>query len=217
MTKVNNIYPIDFNDAKEYLDYIHNIFAELEIGRQIFNDYTNALEQQRIGNNDFIHWTLRNYYQITVLQLCKLTEPRKQYKNKHTLRHFINLLKYNSKMLEEQLSVATVPITDFETGEIGKLDISADRLQKLHQIDFEQDLSRVKAIHKNLQEYRNCRLCHNERSDNKEWMITIKKLHGYIDALENIFRRYFGLFGTYIDYDSIKKSIFYGNFHLELK
>ena len=92
----NNIYNLPYNDLKEYLCFIEHIFDEIEFDMQIYKDFNNARITQQIKPNYFIYWCIRNYYKSLVLNLCKLLEPRKDDKNKFTLTHFIDLLKYNT-------------------------------------------------------------------------------------------------------------------------
>ena len=213
-----NIFPIAFEEAKEYLEQIHEILLNLAVGKQVFDDYTSALEAQHAKNNEFINWTIRNYYKVTILDLCKLVEKRKTDEERWTLQHFINLLRdpLNYQMLETHMKSATVPVTNLETGEISQLDVGTEKLEILKKINFQNDLDIIEDIHGKLKGYRNHKLCHNHPNVDA-LSIKICELHDFIEKLIRIFERYFHVFGVSVDYDSIKKSNYYGNFHLYLK
>ena len=130
------------NDTKEYLESIEEILSQLLIDRQIFLDFHNALISQKATNNLFIQWCLRNYFKATVLNLCKILEPIKGDKRKHTLRHFINSWKDATARarLEEHLKRATITITDVDTGETHEKSIGTSMLAQLREVDFDADL-----------------------------------------------------------------------------
>lgn len=75
-----NLYSISYKTAKEYLDFINEVFSELEHKRKTYLDFHHALIEQKANQNLFISWCMDNYYKTLVLNLCKLIEPRKMIK-----------------------------------------------------------------------------------------------------------------------------------------
>ena len=215
----NSIQVLTMEEIKEYLDIIDDLFCQLLVDRSVFQDFHNALIEQNAKNNLFINWVVKNYYNILVLNLCKLLEPRKTDANKYTLKNFINSIKdpNNYNMLEETMQKSQIDIHDIGTGEIIKRSIGDQMLKTLHDIDFDADLEYVKEIHTKLSDFRNKRLCHNSKECINEIVPTIKELHLVIDHLEEMFVKYFHLCRKGMVYDGLKGPYRYHDFNLHLQ
>ena len=214
-----NLYSISYESAKEYLEFVEQVFINIEVKKQICIDFHNALLEQKAKQNLFISWCMSNYYDCLILNLCKLTEPRKNDKNKYTLKHFINLLKYkpNYDMLVHNLQQKTVDVHNMNTGKIEKESVAEEYLRRLKAIDFAQDLDEIDKIHKKISEYRNKKICHNEKTMlTTQELPSIDELHVDIEKIEKLMKSYFSLFGIHIIYDSLKTPNFYNNFKLSL-
>lgn len=215
----DSIQVLTMEEIKEYLKIIDDLFCLLLVDRSIFQDFHNALIEQKARNNLFINWAVRNYYNILVLNLCKLLEPRKTDTNKYTLKNFINNIKdpKNYNMLEDVMKNSQIDVHDIGTGEKISRSIGEQMLKTLHDIDFEADLEYVENVHATLSDFRNKRLCHNSKECIDEIVPTIEELHKVIDRLEKIFVKYFHLCRQGIDYRGLKGPNHYNNFVLNLK
>jgi len=214
----NNITNISANEAKEYLDFITNTLTELIINRQIYLDVHNALIVQKAKNNMFVSWMMRNYYQILVLNLCKLVEPKQADDDRKTLKYFINLCKEpsNWNTIKSARFATKQYITDIDTGEILDLDLSYEINQIFEQIDFEADLIKVENIHQRLKTYRDKKISHLTEI-NIDNDLSFNELHSFIDDIEEIMKKYYRMFGTAIVFDNLKTQNFYFNFSLNLR
>lgn len=214
----NNITNISANEAREYLDFITNTLTELIINRQIYLDVHNALIAQKATNNQFVSWIMRNYYQILVLNLCKLVEPKQTDDDRKTLKHFINLCKesINWNTIKSARLAAKQHITDIDTGEIIDWDFSYEINQIFENIDFEADLIKVENIHQRLKPYRDKEISHLTEINNVR-DLSFKELHSFIDDIEDIMKKYYRMFGTAIIFDNLKTPNFYFNFSLNLR
>ncbi|MBE6461512.1 MAG: hypothetical protein E7006_01565 [Alphaproteobacteria bacterium] len=116
----DSVQPLTMEEVKEYLEIIDDLFCKILVDRSIFQDFHNALIEQKARNNLFINWVAKNYYNILVLNLCKLLEPRKTDSNKYTLKNFINSIKdpNNYNMLEDVMRKSQIDIRDIGTGAI---------------------------------------------------------------------------------------------------
>ena len=215
----DSVQPLTMEEVKEYLEIIDDLFCKILVDRSIFQDFHNALIEQKARNNLFINWVAKNYYNILVLNLCKLLEPRKTDSNKYTLKNFINSIKdpNNYNMLEDAMRKSQIDIHDIGTGAIKKRSIGDQMLKTLYDIDFKADLECVEKTHAKLTDFRNKRLCHNSKECINEIVPTIEELHLVIDRLEEMFVKYFHLCRLGIDYRGIKGPNRYNNFILHLK
>lgn len=216
----NNIYNLPYNDLKEYLCFIEHIFDEIEFDMQIYKDFNNARITQQIKPNYFIYWCIRNYYKSLVLNLCKLLEPRKDDKNKFTLTHFIDLLKYepNLQTLKEEFKQKTIKHYDIRTGETEEENVEHIYLEQLNNINFDNDAKEIEKIHRKIKDFRNKKLAHNDKKyDGTKLLPSVNELHNDVQKIELIFKTYFSLFGIGVNYDSFKSPNFYGNFQLNLR
>lgn len=214
----NNLSAISYEDARDYLKDVDQVFCELELKRQVFSDFYKALTEQKAKGNPFISWCMDNYYNVLVLNLCKLLEPGKGDQKKHTLKHFICLLKYapNYEMLKNELEKKTIDI-HMDTGEIEKESVAWIYLERLQKINFDEDIKKIEAIHNRIKDFRNKKLCHNEKTnDNFDILPGINELHRNIDEIEVLMKRYYELFGTCVVYRELEKPNHYGNFSLHL-
>ena len=154
---------------------------------------------------------------MLIVNLCKFIEPRKEDKNKYTLKHFINLMKYppNRKMLKNACASKVITFYHIRTGEFEKEDFSEQYTERFNKINFEQDLEEINIIHSKICDYRNKRLCHNDKTycDYNE-MPNIDELHSDIDKLEEMMKKYYEVFGISVNFNKQKNS--YNNFQLLL-
>lgn len=214
----NNIIKISVNEAREYLDFITNALTELILNRQVYLDVHRALTASKAKNNMFVSWMTRNYYQILVLNLCKLIEPKQTDDDRKTLKHFINLCKEstNWNTIKSARLATKQYITDIDTGEILDLDLSYEINQIFEHIDFKADLIKIENIHQRLKPYRDKEISHlteiNIVSD-----LSFKELHSFIDDIEDIMKKYYRMFGTAIIFDNLKTPNIYFNFILNLQ
>lgn len=214
----NNIKNISVNEAKEYLDFITNALTELILNRQVYLDVHNALIAQKASNNKLISWMMRNYYQILILNLCKLVEPKQEDDDRKTLKHFINLCKdpINWNTIKDARLSTKQYITDIDTGEILDLDLSYEINQVFEDIDFDGDLIKIENIHQRLKPYRDKEISHLTEINNVR-DLSFKELHSFIDDIEDIMKKYYRMFGTAIIFDNLKTPNFYFNFSLNLR
>lgn len=214
----NNIKNISVNEAKEYLDFITNALTELILNRQVYLDVHNALIAQKASNNKLISWMMRNYYQILILNLCKLVEPKQEDDDRKTLKHFINLCKdpINWNTIKDARLSTKQYITDIDTGEILDLDLSYEINQVFEDIDFDGDLIKIENIHNNLKPYRDKKISHLTEI-NVENDLGFGELHSFIDVIEEIMIKYYRMFGTAVVFDNLKIPNYYLNFSLYLK
>ena len=216
----SNIYLSSYNDLKEYLYFIASILDEIEFDMQIYKDFSDAITKQQAKQNYFISWCVRNYYKSLVLNLCKLLEPRKDDRNKFTLKHFINLLKYepNLKTLKEEFKQKTIQHHNIRTGETEEENVEHIYLEKLNSINFDNDVKDIEKIHNKIKNFRNKNLVHNDKEyDSTKLLPSIDELHDDVQKIESIFKTYFSLFGIGVNYDGFKSPNFYGNFQLNLR
>lgn len=75
--EMSTIKIVTRDEAKDILDFITCTLDNLIINRQIYLDFHNALIKQKANENNFIRWAMSNYYQVLILNLCKLFEPKK--------------------------------------------------------------------------------------------------------------------------------------------
>lgn len=214
----NNIISISVNEAKEYLDFITNTLTELIVNRQIYLDVHNALIVQKATNNMFVSWMMRNYYQILVLNLCKLVEPKQTDDDRKTLKHFINLCKEptNWNTIKNARLAVKQHITNIDTGEIIDLDLSYEINQIFENIHFEADLIKVENIHQRLKPYRDKEISHLTEI-NIDNDLSFKELHSFIDNIEEIMKKYYRMFGIAATFDNVKEPNLYFNFCFNLR
>lgn len=219
---VNNIKKITVREAKDYLYFINNILVEMLWKRAVFIDFITALDKQKTQRNVFTTWAIQNYYSDLVLNLCKLLEPKKDNKNECTLRHFINTIKDkkhgNYQMMEEKMMSETIVITNITDGSKKIDNIGGIMLHQFHNIDLDKDLECIQTIHSKLKDYRDKKLCHNDKQELDESTLpNIEELHTYIDEIKDIFIKYFHVFFRQgIDYSDLERNK-YGKFHLFLE
>ena len=216
----DSVQALTMEEIKKYIEIIDKVFCQLLIDRSIFQDFYNALIEQKPTNNLFIQWVIGNYRNVLILNLCKLLEPRKTDSNKYTLKNFINNIKNpdNYNMLEEAMKQSKIDTHDIETGSIIKLSIGEEMLNTLHAIDLEEELRYIEDIHEKLSDFRNKRLCHNSiECIDENNLPSIEELHAVIDCLEEMFVKYFHLCRQCIDYRGIKGPHRYHNFKFHLK
>lgn len=204
-------------EAKEYLHFVDNVLGQLIFERQCCLDFHNALIAQKAKLNLFISWALGNYHRNLIMNLCKILEPRKDDKDKHTLRFFVQFCKDNHQLLEETMQKATVTFTDITTSETHEYSIGPEMLETLHNIDFDADLAKIDVMHKKLKRCRDKRLAHNYKTDKEIPFPPIDTLHNFIDVIEQMMVTYHHLFREGVDYNSLKHPNRYGNFILHLK
>lgn len=213
----NVITNITADEARDYLDFITNTLTELIVNRQVYLDVHNALISQKANNNMFISWIMRNYFQILVLNLCKLVEPKKSDEDRRTLKHFINLCKNqtNFNTVKNARLAKQQTVTDIDTGKVLDFDLSYEINQVFEDIDFEKDLSKIETIHQRLKPYRDKKISHLTPI-NVENDLDFKELHSFIDNIEEIIKKYYRMFGTAITFDNLKSPNFYFKFNLNL-
>ena len=216
----SSLYKISYSESKEYLEFVDQIFSEIEFSKQIYIDFRDALVMQKAKQNFFISWCMSNYYNCVILSLCKLLEPRKNDRNKYTLKHFVNLIKYkpNYEMLKSEYDSKVIELHNIHTGETEKISVAKEYLELLKSIDFDNDLEHIEKMHNKICDYRNKRLCHNEKINSDFAKLPgIDELHKYIEEIEEMMTKYFGLFGVGMSYKNLKTPNIYFNFHLFLK
>jgi len=210
---------LTIHDTKEYLESIATVFVELLVDRQVFLDFEKVLVEQNAKNNLFIYWCIRNYQKVTILNLCKILEPRKDDSRKRTLRYFVNFWKQpNSyELLKSHLEKATITSHNRHTGETHVIPIGNHLLSDLQKIDFESDITRIQAIHEELKTYRDTQLCHNDCREIDIVLPQIRKINGFSDELEKMIINYFYIFCRHgYVFDDLKRPQSYHNFNLHL-
>lgn len=202
-----------------YLQSIEKVIAELIIDRQIFLDFDAALLEQKAKNNLFISWCLRNYHKATILNLCKILEPRKNDSKKRTLQYFINWWKKpeNHQKLEQYLETQFIIATDIDTGEKHQISISENMLEDLKHVNFDEDLAKIQLIHEKLKTYRDTKLCHNDCRELSISLPQITEINDFITDLEIMINKYFHIFCRQAySYEALKTPQFYHDFNLHL-
>ena len=210
---------MDIEGAIDYLNSLDDILTELILNRTCCLDFHNALVEQKAMQNHFISWCLSNYHKITVINLCKLLEPRGADNNKRTLQHFVIFWSKpeNYKVLKQTMENAVIEYHESDTGAIYTEDISQNMLEYLRGVNFENDLATIQGIHTKLKTLRDKRLVHNDFVEFDIISPRIVELHSFIDEIEAMIKSYYGLFRQGITYENLKQSPRYGKFTLRLK
>ncbi len=210
---------MDIENSIDYLNSLDDILTELILNRTCYLDFNNALIEQKAKQNNFISWCLSNYYKVTVINLCKLLEPRGSDNNKRTLRYFVNFWKKqkNYEVLKSSMENAVIEYHEPDTGKVYTEDISQDMLRYLASISLENDLIKIQSMHTKLKTLRDKKLVHNDYVDFDIDSPRIVELHNFIDEVEAMIKSYYRLFRQGITYENLKQSPRYGKFTLRLK
>lgn len=113
---------------------------------------------------------------------------------------------------------ATIDMHDIDDHSVKKMSIGDMMLAELKQIDFEADLSFIESIYDRMQEYRNKRLCHNDKDyASSDTLPNIDELHAAVDKLKMMFVTYFHICRKGIDFSDLDRPNRYGNFTLFMK
>ena len=216
------------DEAKECLDFITCTLDNLIINRQIYLDFYNALIQQKANENNFIRWAMSNYYQVLILNLCKLLEPKKDWEERRTLRYFLNLCKEpkNWETLKKTRLKRKILSVDITTN---KEDVLPDFEYIVNEIfdsvDVDADLDKLDVFYKELKPFRDNEIAHltikevdkevDKKVDKKD--LSFEQLNKMVDEIDNMITKYYHLFGIGIDNDDLKKPHRYENFQLTLK
>lgn len=220
MPKKTKINPITISEVDDYLRFITDTLVEILVNRRVFMDFDQTLRTRKTKGNKFISFVVRLYYNQLILNLCKLLEYKTQ--NQSTLRHFINTIKDvdsgNYHMLENCMRNATIDMHDIDDHSVKKMSIGEMMLAELKQIDFEADLSFIESIYDRMQEYRNKRLCHNDKDySSSDTLPDIDELHAAVDKLKMMFVTYFHICRKGIDFSNLDRPNRYGDFTLFMK
>lgn len=212
---------IEYLKLKQHLKEVEKNFAYILMSKTISLDFYKALKEQKVKHNLFINWVFLNYQDIITLDLCKILEEKKKH---YSLTNFIKILLKNYDSFTIKIRESNNKLSNYKIEEIKKNFPNVDNYDpKIPEFnipvsDFEYDLEQIKNIHNTLIKYRNKKLCHNDISIEHKDLLpeNIKKLHSYIDEIENIIIKYLRIFNIYVDNNNLKK-INYNNFRLELK
>ena len=205
-------------DLKQHLEEVDKIFLNnILIKKTVCLDFHRALKEQKSEYNLFIYWVFTNYQDIITLDLCKILEEKKQ---NYTLTNFIKDLIKNYDSFTKKIRESNNELIEEIKKNFPNVDNYDPKIPEFNipVSDFEYDLEQIKNIHNTLIKYRNKKLCHNDKSIEQKDLLpeNIKKLHSYIDEIENIIIKYLRIFNLYVDNNNLKK-INYNNFKLELK
>ena len=161
-------------NLREYLDFISKAESTLIINRQIYYDFNKALIEQEANCNLFIKWAIRNYYQVLILDLCKLLEANKSSKHDdgRTLPGFLELCQQHWQTLRnERLRATGTNISLFGTNFLEK-SLLEKKQERFDDIDIGTDLETIKLLHQKIKHYRNKKIAHltisNVDNDNLE-------------------------------------------------
>ncbi|MCR4624004.1 MAG: hypothetical protein K5780_05160 [Alphaproteobacteria bacterium] len=205
-------------NLREYLDFISKAESTLLINRQIYHDFHKALIEQKANWNLFIKWTVRNYYQVLILDICKLLEANKSSKHDdgRTIPGFLELCKQHWQTLRnERLRATGTNISLSETNFLEKA-LLKEKQKMFDNINIGTDLTKIKLLHEKIKRYRNKKIAHltisNVDNDNLEF----DELHKIIDKIDSLISKYYHLFGVSIDDSSLKTPYCY-NFTMSLK
>lgn len=218
--EMSTIKIVTRDEAKDILDFITCTLDNLIINRQIYLDFHNALIKQKANENNFIRWAMSNYYQVLILNLCKLFEPKKKCKKRRTLRYFLNLCKEpkNWETLKKTRLERKILSVDITTN---KEDILPDFEYIVNEIfdsvDVDADLDKLDVFYKELKPFRDNEIAHLTTKEIDISGLNFEKLHEMVDEIDNMITKYYHLFGIGIDNDDLKKPHRYENFQLTLK
>lgn len=197
-----------FEGAKDYLLNVANIHGNIILHREIYNDFCNNLDPDKT-HNLFVGWCIQNYRDCLLLNLCKMLEPKNN-DNKYTLRFFISWCIQNYNAIEKQMATAK---RIWSSGTIE--DLSEVMMKKLKEINFAADRDKIDIMLNKLKTYRDKRLCHSDVDGIDLLPPEIKEMHQFVDELDKMIIRYFGLFRQAVCNDGIT-NIKYNDFTLHM-
>lgn len=211
----NNNFPID--SAKNYLNFLEDALVRMSYDMKIYYDFDKALKEQKANNNHFISWCMRNYYNAMLLKLSGFLESPGTYIDGQTIHGFILELSKHKNDLIKWFEQQTVEVMNLDNGKKEKYSIKDTMLEKLKEINFQEDLKLVQSLLDKIKNYRDKKIGHLTTTQiSDENIPKLQELHEIIDELQKLMTKYFSLFRMSVSHE-VAGFIGYGDFTLKLK
>ena len=165
----------------------------------------------------FVRWCINNYYDTLIMNLCKLLEPKKEDKERKTLKHFLKSIEnpnnwetiYKYKMKQTRYKAVKA-----STGETIELDFGQYIKDVLNNMNVQADIDKIEDIHTKLKPIRDKKIAHSTKETPNE--IFFSELHNYIEILKEIITKYYRIFGKIVLFDTLENDVDYHGFNITI-